>query len=148
MREISLHEYAMGRDVQFPQEWEFAEPHALILIPKVNGFLADCRDELEIIFDPIVESGFRPSAINSKVPNAAKKSLHMIGRAVDLRDTGNAFKLAFQPLIYPEHAKLLRRWDLFMEHPEWTMGKDRKNGWVHFDIGPRSDRPTRTFIPK
>lgn len=148
MKEISLHDYAMGRDLQFPEEWKFAEAHALVLLPKVNGFLADCRDELQIIIEPEVASGFRPSAINAKVPGSAKKSLHMLGRAIDLKDPGNNFKLAFQPLINPDHAKLLRRWELFMEHPEWTMGKDRKNGWIHLDIGPRADRPTRTFIPR
>lgn len=143
MREISLADYAMGRDAQFLNEWELARENAAFLLKKVNALLKD----LHLLwpdwnFEAEVSSGFRPSSLNEKIPNAAKKSLHMTGRAIDLKDIDGSFKLAFQPLIDPDHAALLRKYGLFMEHPNWT------KTWVHFDIGPRADRPSRVFIPK
>src|SRR4051812_4549014 len=51
------------------------------LLKDVNALL----EELGIAI-VIVSSGFRPSDVNKNIPNAAKRSLHMIGRAIDIED--------------------------------------------------------------
>jgi len=145
MKQITLEEYAMKRDLLFPEEWELARPNAIILLEKVNAFLADVRIELEWNWEAVVSSGFRPSKPNAAA-SGAKASGHLFGTAVDLMDKNNHFKLAFEPLIRPDHAGLLRRHGLFMEHPAWTIGENGK-GWVHLDMIKRIDRPTRVFKP-
>lgn len=127
----------MGRDVDFPEEWKIARPNALILIPKVNEIL----DILGFTGPRVVSSGFRPSAINQKIPNAAKNSLHMIGKAIDIADPDGELKKLLTPITNKDHADLLRRFGVFMEHPDYTPT------WVHLDIGQRVDRPSRVFIP-
>ncbi|HZX13719.1 MAG TPA: D-Ala-D-Ala carboxypeptidase family metallohydrolase [Thermodesulfobacteriota bacterium] len=137
MRTITLEDYVMNRDTLFPQEWEIAYPNAVILLEKVNNFL----QELNLDFGLAVSSGFRPKEINDKLSTASKRSLHTIGKAIDLADTANRLKDVFMPQYRSEDADLLRKYGLFMEHPAHTPG------WIHLDIGDRIDRPTRCFIP-
>ena len=92
--------------------------------------------ELGVIAVLKVSSGFRPSTVNSKIPNAAKRSSHMTGLAIDLVDVDGKLKelVAKQPA-------LLRTHNLFMEDSGSTPG------WIHLDYATRVDRPSRIFKP-
>lgn len=105
--------------------------NALALLEKVNAFL----DELGVT-DATVSSGFRPSEVNNATPNAAKKSLHKVGKAVDLLDDA-AGTLA--TLVY-NNQELLKKHGLAIENPGWTVG------WLHIqDELPKSKNTV--FIP-
>lgn len=134
---ITPESYLMGRDTQFPQELtEEVKNNIIILLEKVNALLWELK-----ISQAKVSSGWRPAAINANVANAAKKSHHMMGRAVDILDDGNQ-SLAAKILAQPD---LLKKYDLWLEDPAHTKGKN--TNWVHLDIGTRTDRPLRMFKP-
>jgi hypothetical protein len=83
-----------------------------------------------------ISSGFRPSNVNAQIKNAAKKSLHMTGLAVDIEDNG---ELAKTIMSKPE---LLAKYKLWLEYPDFT------NGWCHLDLSvSRADRAVRVFNP-
>lgn len=84
-----------------------------------------------------ISSGWRPQAINKKIPNAAKKSLHMVGKAVDLIDTREQ-ELYHAIAARPE---LLEKYGLWLEDGRSTFG------WTHLDSGTRSPRKIRIFKP-
>lgn len=83
----------------------------------------------------LVSSGWRPAAVNSATPNAATKSNHLTGRAVDLFDpTGNldAWCLANQ--------SVLKDIGLWLESPASTPT------WCHVQtVAPKSGN--RVFYP-
>lgn len=110
--------------------------NATILLFKVNSLLNDLGIE-----KADVTSGWRPESVNVKITNAAKKSAHMIGKAVDILDNDNQ-DLAKLVASRPD---LLRKYDLFMEDLNSTRGKN--TNWVHLDYMVRSDRPSRVFLP-
>lgn len=89
-----------------------------------------------------VSSGFRPSAVNAALTNAAAKSLHTRCLAVDLLDDANQSlgkRIAERPDV-------LRTYGLFIEDLSNTRGK--VTNWVHLDLSPtRADRPSRSFKP-
>ena len=124
--------WSSGRD-----EWALAKPNAEQLLIAVNGLLG----ELNLPFDVDVSSGFRPNIINAAQPRASKNSLHIRGLAIDLADPMGKFKALFDPRHDVLSSDLLRKYELFMEHPAWTQN------WVHLDMGNRPDRPMRVFIP-
>lgn len=134
---ITLEQYAMGRDKLYPTEWtKEVQDNAKKLLEKVNALLNELG-----IQKATVSSGFRPAAINNKVTNAAKKSYHMLGIAVDILDNKNqdlAKLVANSPI-------LLKKYDLFMEDMSSTKGVN--TNWVHLDFGTRTDRPSRIFKP-
>jgi uncharacterized protein YcbK (DUF882 family) len=124
----------MGRDKLYPTEYnDEIKNNALKLLAAVNSFFESLKYEQPLI----ISSGWRPSAINSQLANAAKKSLHMSGLAVDIKDPdGKLYALVCT------HAELLRKYALFLEDGAST------KGWVHLDISPtRADRPSRIFKP-
>jgi hypothetical protein len=104
--------------------------NAVILLNRVNQLLK----ELGIVNATTVSSGFRPSSVNAKTKGAAKKSLHMIGKAVDLADPKH--EIAHKILARPD---LLKKYDLWMEDIVHTPS------WVHLDCGVRSERELRVF---
>jgi hypothetical protein len=80
-------------------------------------------------------SGYRPDAINAKVPGAAKKSHHRICAAADIADPDGklaAFCLADLPML--EHL------GLWLEDPAHT------KGWVHLQLFPPKSG-NRVFKP-
>jgi hypothetical protein len=100
------------------------------LIVHVNALLKELGFESRK-----VSSGFRPSDVNGKISNAAKKSAHMTGMAVDIEDADG--KLA-QGIMYD--TRILGRNFLYMESPQHT------KGWVHLSTrAPLSGN--RVFIP-
>lgn len=134
---ITIEQYFMGRDKQFPQELtEEVLNNAVILLEKVNAILLELK-----IPTAKVSSGWRPAAINANVANSAKKSHHMTGKAIDIFDDKQQ-SLATKILSQPD---LLKKYDLWLEDPAHTKGKN--TNWVHLDIGTRSDRPLRMFKP-
>jgi hypothetical protein len=141
MIRITLEQYAMGRAVGFQGEWLKAEENAKDLLLRVNSLLEHIGWQEPVV----VSSGFRPASINRVTKGAAKGSLHQIGKAIDILDPRNIFRDTFNPLMNKDHAQLLRKYGLFMEHPDYTQNENGK--WIHLDIGDRVDRPTRTFIP-
>lgn len=107
------------------------EDNATVLLSKVNELLATLGiDEVS------VSSGFRPASVNSKIVNAAKRSAHMSGKAIDLVDVDGRVKR----LVW-SRPDLLRSLGLFMEDGNSTPT------WCHIDYVQRNDRPSRTFQP-
>lgn len=104
-----------------------------------EAFLAVLNDFLEELTPGVehkVSSGFRPSTVNSKLPNAAKKSLHMTGLACDLEDPDNELDKLIQ-----SKPELLDKYGLWLEHPDSTPK------WTHLDKGTRTQRKIRIFHP-
>ncbi len=121
----------MGRDVSCAQELnDEIKKNAEKLISTVNLFLKEIG-----VSEAKVSSGWRPASINSQVKNAAKKSLHMSGLAVDLVDDGKIKKIILDNL------EKLEKYGL------WLESVDHTPTWVHLDLGVRSARPKRIFIP-
>lgn len=134
---ITLDQYAMGRSLEYQDEWQGAFVNAVDLLGRVNALL----NEIGWALDVKVTSGFRPLALNQKVKRAAKSSYHMIGKAVDFADDDHMFRRYFNPLMDMGAANVLRKYGLFMEHPDSTPT------WIHLDTGNRIDRPSRVFLP-
>lgn len=103
------------------------------LLSAVNAFLSDLGWKGSVS----VSSGFRPASVNANIKGAAKKSAHMTGLALDILDP----KGQLGKRIREEKGELLRKHGLFMEALESTPT------WVHLDLVPRTDRPSREFRP-
>lgn len=115
------------RRLKYPNDYtnEILE-NAKITLQKINALLADLG-----IVSARVSSGWRPSSINSSIPGAAKRSLHTIGKAIDIVDTtGELDKL----LEEDKSQDLLEKYGLWQEHPDAT------STWSHIDCG---DRPIK-----
>lgn len=131
---INLENYATASG-KYPARFKDPEftlevmDNAQKLLDKVNAFLAEIG-----VKEVKVSSGFRPSAVNAATPGAAKKSSHLIGKAVDLEDSDG--KLDDLVASKPD---LLRKYGLFQEDPKST------KGWLHLDCADRPDRPSRQF---
>lgn len=110
--------------------------YATTLLERVNALLNELGVETAS-----VTSGFRPTTINTKIVNAAKKSLHTTGKAVDILDDKDQ-TLGKLILSQPE---LLLKYGLWIEALESTTGK--LSNWVRLDMGVRSERVVRTFKP-
>ena len=140
-RTITLDEYWMGRDVAYAHELTDATVrNAAVTVERVNRLLyvmaqhgvhAECRPDS----GSPVASGWRPVAINARVPAAVPDSPHIIGAACDLYDPLNALDG-----WCVAHAHVLADLELWLEHPEYT------EGWCHVQIvalrcGSRMFRP-------
>jgi len=143
MKPITINDYftdfvtKQDRRKLYPNEFtDEIQTNAEELLEKVNAFLTELSVE-----SAQVTSGWRPESVNVKITNAAKKSAHMIGKAVDILDNKN------QDLVQlvANHPNLLRKYGLFMEDMNSTRGKN--TNWLHLDVMARSDRPSRTFLP-
>jgi len=97
----------------------------------LNGFL----EELGLQYTPEISSGFRTSAANSAA-GGAKASNHMKGKAADLKDPDGSLDA-----LVASRPDLMRKWKLFQEHPDNTVG------WTHLQGEGLSDRPSRQFRP-
>ena len=128
---LDLKEYLMSRDCLYPAEWTPQRyANAVDLLKRVNNLLTSLE-----IKDARISSGWRPVAVNAAV-GGAKKSLHMEGKAVDIKDPGGLLKM--KVLDKPEK---LMEFGLWMEEPSSTPG------WMHLDTGLRTARPIRIFKP-
>ena len=127
---ISLADYYMGRDVEFPDELTSVHrTNADITVSRVNELLTAFGETRK------VNSGWRPAAVNAGVANAAKKSKHMTCQACDLADpNGDLDAWCMQNL------DLLESIGLWMEHPDATPR------WCHVQIVPPGSG-NRVFRP-
>ena len=133
---ISLRDYitASGRYPERLQSLELTEEvkqEAINLLDAVNALLAKIG-----ITAVTVSSGFRPSSVNAKIKGAATKSMHTLGRAVDLADADGAIAAKIQA-----NPAELARFGLWLEDPAST------KGWVHLDNKIRSARAVNIFKP-
>ena len=100
------------------------------LIDAINNLLLDLNVE-----NVTVSSGFRRPTDNAAA-GGAKHSYHMQCMACDLIDIDSKLDNLF--ISNPD---LLRKYNLWLESPSSTPG------WAHLDIGTRTDRPSRVFLP-
>lgn len=127
---ITLKDYLMGRDELYKSEYtNEIRDNALLLLSKVNSLLTELG-----LTDVKVSSGWRPVAVNQQLANSSKRSLHMIGLAVDLQDKD---KSIYKLII--DRPELLKKYSLWLERAEDTPD------WTHLDLGQRVDRPIRVF---
>ena len=131
MKFLTLNDWFMGRDKLYPEELTLdIRLNAEDLIRRVNNLFQQLQMNV-----PLVTSGWRPSAINAKV-GGAKRSLHMIGKAVDLSDPDGSLGKTIL-----EHPEYLLDYGLWLENPAKT------KGWLHTDTGKRSERLIHVFDP-
>jgi hypothetical protein len=127
---ITLADYYMGRDAKYSSELTVElRRNADETVAKANRLLAAFGHLRS------VNSGWRPAAINAQVPNASKKSKHMICQAIDLNDDDgslDAYCMANQGL--------LAQIGLWLEHPDSTPK------WCHVQIIPPASG-NRVFPP-
>lgn len=108
--------------------------NAAELLERVNALLEDCVP-IEAAVAPRVNSGWRPAAYNATIANAAPKSKHITGQAIDVADPDGELD---EYLI--DNPQILARHGLWMEHPLAT------KGWCHLQcVPPRSGN--RIFYP-
>ena len=92
------------------------------LVSKVNALFLLFEAHIGKNFPAIVTSGYRTPAINRSIKGAAKRSKHMSGQAVDIRDTDGVFA---KYLLSGAGALAMIKCGLVLEHPNYT------EGWVH-----------------
>ena len=127
---MTLGDYFMGRDRLFAADLTpEIVANATDLAGRVNRLLMTFGEQRS------VNSGWRPLAVNANTPNAAVKSKHMLGLAVDLTDPdGDLDEWCM------EHQGELEAVELWMEHPAAT------KGWCHLQsVPPKSGK--RVFYP-
>lgn len=144
MQNITVDEYITASN-RYPERLKSVEltkdviSNISKLLEKVNALLGD----LDKAGPFSVSSGFRPSNVNSNTKNAAKRSMHQNGMAIDIMDDKDQ-TLAKAIQSRPD---LLKKHGLWLEHPDYTKGKN--TNWCHLDMDStiRKDRPIRVFIP-
>lgn len=140
---ISLEQYWMERDrTHAPDLTPEVADNARVLIERVNRVLSRAAQDnvlpgVDSASGTAVASGWRPRAVNDATPNAARTSKHVIGCAIDLRDTVPQRPLARWCL---RHRKLLEGVGLWMEDPQWTPT------WVHLQSVPPGSGD-RVYVP-
>jgi hypothetical protein len=85
-----------------------------------------------------VTSGFRTSGANASIPNAAKRSNHLLGKAVDFSDVTGELDVL---LSNPSTDRLLKLHGLWLENP------DNTRFWTHLDMKDRGVRKKNIFNP-
>lgn len=132
---ITLYDYIGDKRTKNPSDYTpEVEKSAEDLIHKVNYLLTFFKvDRPDFIVQ--MSSGWRPKTYNDKIPNAAKKSNHITGKAVDIADLNKA--LGGWCIT---HTDILEKCGLWIENPQATAT------WVHFQtVPPKSGR--RIFNP-
>ena len=123
---ITVDDYLMNRKSGLT--FELLE-NAIDTVEKVNKLLDAFGSQRK------VTSGYRPASVNAAIPNAAKKSNHMLCKACDLEDHDGALDKYCM-----ENLDILKEIGLWLEHPSAT------KGWCHLQtVSPRSGN--RVFYP-
>lgn len=134
---ITLDDYFWGQHEPVSNE---INSNVLILLDKVNALIRIARrDGVDFDESPrtrsCVTSGWRSPKHNASLWNAAPKSKHMTGQAIDLYDPEGEID---DWCINNKHE--LAAVGLYMEHPSAT------KGWCHLQsVPPKSKR--RVFYP-
>ena len=105
--------------------------NATKLLEKINAFLKELG-----IGKVTVSSGFRPSAVNAAIPNAAKASLHTQGLAIDISDPDQKLDA-----LIDSRDDLKKKYGIWQEDPSATPN------WTHLDLKARGKRAKNTFKP-
>ena len=123
----------MGRKETFSKEWSpSVEEHAIELLYRVNKLIRENNVKLE---SPYLTSGWRPASFNKTVVNAAPRSKHITGEAIDLFDPDGDLD---EYLL--SNINVLVANGLYMEPPSAT------KGWCHLQsVSPKSGK--RIFFP-
>jgi hypothetical protein len=127
---ITLADYFMGRDCSHANELSGElRTNAALTVARANALLERAG------FAGIVNSGWRPHAINAAIPRASARSKHLTCQAIDLDDLNDALDTWCL-----HNLCVLEDLGLWLEHPDATPG------WCHVQIvPPRSGR--RMFMP-
>lgn len=122
-----------GRDKEYAEELtDDIRRNAAITLEKVNELLE--RSGFKSI--DVLNSGWRPGAINEATRNAATGSKHLTGQAADIPDSGHV--LAGWCV---DNLDVMEEIGLWIEDPRYTPT------WLHVQtVAPKSGR--RIFIPK
>lgn len=138
MTHITVDEYFLKYGETYASELTLElRQNAAELLGKVN-ILLTCVKAAGIGLDLIplrnrmvcFTSGWRPKKINAKTPGAARFSLHMSAKAIDISDPDG---LIDEWCI--SNTKVLRELGLYLEHPSAT------KGWCHLQsVPPKSGR--------
>lgn len=138
--QITIEDYWMGRDKSYPDDLtETIRANATDTVSKINLLLFHAvKDGVVLISSnkrSLVNSGWRPPAVNSATKKAATKSRHMTGQACDISDpTGKFGKWCLENLDELEAIGL------------WMEAKEATPSWVHLQtIPPGSGK--RVFHP-
>jgi hypothetical protein len=127
---ITLEEYLMGRDKEFPLDMLQAR-NAANLLGRVNYLFG------RLNLSAPVSSGYRPSAINKTI-GGAKLSTHTVCAGIDILD-----KFGKIGILLSKRTDLLEQCGLWLENPNYTVKIDangNKVHWVHLDIKERKNR--------
>lgn len=133
---ITLNDFWMGRDKTHSAELTpDIVRNAEVTVQRANLLLSEFRHDTGDTEIRKVNSGWRPAAVNAATPNAALRSKHMTGQAIDISDPeGDLDEWCLS------HLEVLERIGLWLEHPSAT-----KN-WCHVQtVPPKSGR--RFFYP-
>ena len=133
---ITLTDYWQGRDKQYPNELTDAiKENAAQIVARANLLITVYRQDTGDAEPHYVTSGWRPPQINSAISNAAPRSKHMQGLAIDLADPEGELDEWCM-----ENQDQLEQLGLYLEHPSAT------KGWTHLQcVPPKSGR--RVFYP-
>ncbi len=127
---ISKDEVLKGRDKQYPNDYTKE------ISDNIDKLLVVMNKIRDIYGEPmVINSGWRPPAINSATVGAATHSKHTMGLAIDVRDAdGKLMHWILKNLL------LMKQLGIYMEDFRWTPT------WVHLQLGaPHSGK--RIFIP-
>lgn len=127
---VSLADYYKGHDKEYPEELTAVHrANAQITVDRVNDLLLYFGEDRK------VNSGWRPEAVNARVPDAAPKSKHITCQACDLSDVNGSLDAWCM-----NNLDVLEKIGLWLEHPSKT------STWCHVQtIAPRSG--LRVFYP-
>lgn len=121
------------KSMQFKKE---VTPELLDNLQKTADIINQFLKHVGIV-NEIVSSGWRPSSVNEATTNAAKKSNHILGLAVDLKDVNHNI---FKAILKPENLAKAQELGIYFEDPRYTPT------WIHMQIvSPKSGK--RIFIP-
>ncbi len=135
----------MGRDVTYADELTDAiRANAAETVRRAKLLLDAAAQDAVFPTDDAttgcaVASGWRPPGVNAATANAAARSKHMTGQALDIRDTPDLRSLARWALS-PNGLAALEQIGLWCERPQWTPS------WLHVQILPPLSGH-RFFIP-
>ena len=127
---ITLKEYLMGRDKDFPLDMQQAR-NAADLLSRVNYLFG------RLNLKATVSSGYRPSSINKTI-GGAKLSTHTVCAGIDLIDPFGKIGI-----LLTKRTDLLQEIGLWLENPLYTIKHNQdgsKTHWVHLDIKERKNR--------
>lgn len=136
-----LGQHLAGHESELTDEVRAA---AVVTVEKANLLLdVAAHDGVYASIDPETGteqgSGWRPPSFNAGVKNAAKKSKHMTGEGLDIRDN-RATRVLCRWAVSPGGRAALASIGLWCERPQWTPS------WLHVQTVP-PESGNRFLIP-